>query len=96
MPRPHGWCLLTRTTYQGQPVVLVEWTPDPEASEALKRQVPRASRVWEPLQHVWRVQAAYEPALIALAKTFAVAELHDGNQIVELHSGRLREQLELF
>lgn len=96
MPRRAGWCLLTRITSQGQPSVLVEWTPDPDAVEALKRQVPAASRVWEPLHHTWRVQAAYEPALIALATTFAVAELHDGNRVTELHSGRVREQLTLF
>jgi hypothetical protein len=39
-----NWCVLTRTTYQGQPVLLVEWTPDPLAVEALKRQVPARAR----------------------------------------------------
>jgi hypothetical protein len=42
------------------------------------------------------VRARHAETLTRLARSFRIAEWHQGNRVTELHSGHTREQLTLF
>ena|SRR2546428_12438895 len=86
-------CLLT---WEAEGWWRVTFTYSLEAVEALKRTIPHHDREWHELGKCWRVKAAHEGWLVRFAKSFPMAEEQRGTVTRDLHSGRVRQQLELF
>lgn len=91
-----GYCLLTVTHAAGEAWVEVEWTHDEAIIQTLKRLVPAADRTWDAERGHWLIRARHTATLQRLARSFRVAEWHEGNRVTDLISGRQREQLTLF
>ena len=64
--------------------------------EDLKRQIPWMERSWDEDARTWYVTADWYLTLLALAFTCDEATLIDGNRMTDLHTGRKREQLDMF
>jgi hypothetical protein len=64
--------------------------------EALLRDIPSRDREWSPSASCWWIEKRHLTRLEALAKTFRVAERQEGIYTTDLHTGEVREQLELF
>jgi hypothetical protein len=88
------WCLIE--IIQGQPRLRLTSSYDPLFVEALKRAVPPADREWHERAQCWWVEPRHLTQLERLAKTFRVAERQEGSYTTDLHTGEVREQLDLF
>jgi hypothetical protein len=88
------WCLIE--VIQDQPRLRLTSSYDPLFVEALKRAIPHADREWRERESCWWVEPRHLTRLETLAKTFRIAERQEGRYTTDLHSGRVREQLQLF
>ena len=68
----------------------------PDLVEDLKRQIPWHERSWDEDAKTWHITADWYLTLQALAFTCDEATLIDGNRMTDLHTGRKREQLDMF
>jgi hypothetical protein len=75
--------------------IRVEASYDQAWNETLKRTIPRGDWRWDGAQY-WFVAQQHRAALVVLAQAMTMAEWQDGAVTIDLHTGRVSEQLMLF
>ena len=89
-----SWCEVTILSPQR---VQIRCSYDPGFVEALKAAIPHTARTYDEATKLWTADRRYEAQLTALAETyFAVALRIDGNFTLDLHTGKITEQLTLL